>query len=59
MHQSLGGESGELPTQKAGNLGLIDMQNAGGARLSKPSRAERGPYAHGQISLGEALLRMG
>jgi len=59
MHEALGGEAGKLTSQKAGNLGLIDFQDVGGAGLSESAGANGLGNADGKIGLGEALFRVG
>jgi hypothetical protein len=56
MHKALSGKSGEPALQKTGYFRLIDLQNAGGARLGEAADANCFGDANGEVGFCQALF---
>src|SRR5258708_16158281 len=58
MHDAVGLKTVKLHAEQAGNLWLVDLQDAGGTSLSEPPRANDSGDAKSKRSLGETLFRI-
>lgn len=59
MHEALRGEAGKLAAQEAGNLRLVDFQDASGLDLGESSRANGFRNADRKVCLGQTLFGVG
>jgi hypothetical protein len=59
VHEPLGGETGKLAAQEAGDFGLVDFKRAGSLSLREPPRANRFADAYRKVCLRETLFGIG